>query len=249
MKRNRTIGIRLAATSKAAKWTAWAWHFASRFHLHADPSDMALLLAVRGGRTSVAIQERWLHQAFHYRPRFHWQINLSPVSRVVQSFARQMSVFNSALVVSQRSALQASVVAKSVAPPPGMAYLQPLAQAVGWTRHEFSMQLERRFLERQSSVSTRTTERLVHRSNRVEQVGVIERTLTLRRDPMAAMRSVVETLSRANAQTPDTRRPSFPMPSAPTVGMPALNVDQLADQVIRQIDRRVIARRERMGRT
>jgi hypothetical protein len=31
--------------------------------------------------------------------------------------------------------------------------------------------------------------------------------------------------------------------------MAAINVDQLADQVIRQIDRRVIARRERMGRT
>jgi hypothetical protein len=30
--------------------------------------------------------------------------------------------------------------------------------------------------------------------------------------------------------------------------MPAIKVDQLVDQVIRQIDRRVIARRERLGR-
>jgi len=36
-----------------------------------------------------------------------------------------------------------------------------------------------------------------------------------------------------------------PAPQATT--MPALNVDQIANQVIQQIDRRVIARRERMG--
>jgi hypothetical protein len=31
--------------------------------------------------------------------------------------------------------------------------------------------------------------------------------------------------------------------------LPPINVDQLAEQVIHQIDRRIIARRERMGRT
>jgi hypothetical protein len=246
----RTRAKRLAAKSGTAKWTAWATRFRSRFQRHAGALSQALLLHVRSSRTSLMIEERWLHPTFHFRPQFYWQTGGSQVSHISQTFSRQTSFLNMARVVLRTGVPPETVLARSAPPPARVERTGTPIQMLNSTRHELATLLERRFLERRDSVSTQTTERLVHRLTRVERLGAIERTMTLRRDPVAAMKSVVEHISRPNAAALEQQgRRSFPAPLAPRGDMPAINVDQLADQVIRQIDRRVIARRERMGRT
>ena len=73
--------------------------------------------------------------------------------------------------------------------------------------------------------------------------------LTTRKVLRLAAQEVVSAAPRA-AQTSVTGpagsgMPATPWPPSPT---PPVNIEQLADQVVRQIDRRIIAARERMGR-
>jgi hypothetical protein len=85
---------------------------------------------------------------------------------------------------------------------------------------------------------------LVARARRVVRLSSAEPRMALRRDV-----GVATGASPTRAAPPDfgwseplaARRISPPTPP------PVLNVEQLAKQVLKQIDRQVIARRERMG--
>jgi hypothetical protein len=89
---------------------------------------------------------------------------------------------------------------------------------------------------------------MILRSQRTESSTVFERSMTLRCDPAPTARSAAEFLPNAHASAGEIANRSFPVQRQQTV-LPPINVDQLAEQVIHQIDRRIIARRERMGRT
>jgi hypothetical protein len=240
---------RTSATRIAAKWTAWASRFEFRFQRYAGAYGMALLLHLRGSRTSVMIAERLLSPVLQFCPQFHWSFAGSPCLRASKVFAEQVNLLTHARLVMEAGARPETVVVRSATSRTvSSVWTRTLMGAVDTARRNFSTLLERRFVERRDSLSTQTSERLVHRSNRVEQLGVVERTMTLRRDHAAAMKSGVESIALANSRTPEDPRRTLPQiqPTRPT--MPAINVDQLADHVIRQIDRRIIARRERMGR-
>jgi hypothetical protein len=125
----------------------------------------------------------------------------------------------------------------------------PIQRLFHHTREGIATVIERRYAERRDSrTSMRTLERLVERKQRMEQRQAIERTMTLRRDRVVEIRQEIEKAARLNGSPLDQERRRAAAPAL-RQEMPAVNVNQLADQVIRQIDRRVIARRERMGRS
>jgi hypothetical protein len=240
---------RTETTRRLAKWTAWAARFESRFYRHAGPYHMALLLHVRNSRTSVLIEERWLRPILQVRPQIHWKTGGTSFATTNQVFNKQVNFLSHARAAKEAGRRPETVLAMLAAPASveSRERAQALTRVIDGTRREFGVLLERRFVQRRDTLATRSTERLVHRSERVERIGVSERTLTLRRDATAAMKSSIEASVLAKSRAVDDRRMQTPVaPAQPT--MSAINVDQLADQVIRQIDRKVIARRERMGR-
>jgi hypothetical protein len=92
---------------------------------------------------------------------------------------------------------------------------------------------------------TEIPRRLTQRIQRVNEVFVTAPQMALRKEvraPVAPKHVPPETLDEQSSFERGSRPP--PMRA---MTMPAVNVEQLADRVLKQIDRRVVARRERMG--
>ena len=85
-----------------------------------------------------------------------------------------------------------------------------------------------------------TTARLTHRGRR-EELPVHTRPTALAPSPVAVAAAAVRAASAGSAAAP---APWAPPPSPP----PAIDVTALTSQVMQQIDRRLVAYRERMGR-
>jgi hypothetical protein len=87
-------------------------------------------------------------------------------------------------------------------------------------------------------------ERLARQSQRVEQRAATPATaVVLQRPPMATMPAAIMTeqpSSFSNAPVPSSQHN--------TMSPPGINLEQLTDQIARQLDRRVVAMRERLGR-
>jgi hypothetical protein len=212
---------------------------------------MALLLYLRGSRTAVKIEQRWLRPILDFRPQLHWWMTESSFSSANRVFLSQLNFLTRAqMMMTQPSARQGTIPVQNFVYPTAVSErTQALMRVVDRSQREFATLFERRFVERRDTVSLRTSERLVHRCDRVERVAVHERTMTLRREPGIATSAPAEVASRPSVGSPDYRRRAFSPAPPPPTAMPNINVNELTDQVIRQIDRRVIARRERMGRT
>jgi hypothetical protein len=104
--------------------------------------------------------------------------------------------------------------------------------------------VEESTLNRTQTRSSEFLRAAVHRTKRVEQ-AVVMRKLVLahaagaRSDEMPENRRALNDWTLATAEVPAHVR----APSSPPV-----NVDQIADTVMRQLDRRLVSWRERMGR-
>ena len=102
--------------------------------------------------------------------------------------------------------------------------------------------LIRETLQTQAREVMRRTQRFEHRI--AETVA-----LTMRKVfPLAAQEGVLAPARAAQmavSASPGFGMPATPWPPSPA---PAVSIERLADQVVRQIDRRIIAARERMGR-
>ncbi len=209
---------------------------------------MSLLLCLRSSRVAVKIEQRWLRPILDFRPQLHWWMTESSFSSANRVFLSQLNFLTRAQMLTQLSARPETIPVQNLVFPRAVSErTHALLRVVDHSQREFATLLERRSVERRDTVSLRTSERLVHRCDRVERMAVHERTMTLHRQPGAITTSAVEVASRPGARMPGDR-PTY-LPAPPPPAMPNINVNELTDQVIRQIDRRVIARRERMGRT
>lgn len=233
---------------RVARWNTWSSLLKSRYHRHADVFRMALLLYLRSSRTAVKIEQRWLRPILDFRPQLQWWMTESSFFSANRVFLSQLNFLTRAQMITQPSARPEAIpVQNLVFPRAVFERTHALMRVVDRSQREFATLLERRFVERQESVSVRTAERLVHRCDRVERVAVQQRTMTLHRDTKVATSAPTEVASRpAMGTSLDRQRTYSP---APPPALPNINVNELTDQVIRQIDRRVVARRERMGRT
>jgi hypothetical protein len=206
------------------------------------------LLRSSNSRTSLLLRQRWLRLVLASRLQLSLSIACPQFPQLHQVFAKNIS----------GAAARPSLIA--VTNRPETVLLRHTRFAVGTTRHRHSLTrlvdsrielqktFQRHFVERAQVTSPRTTERLIHRSQRTEHRTAFERNMTLRRDPAPTARSAVEFLPNTRAGASEITDRSFPVQRQQTI-LPPINVDQLAEQVIHQIDRRIIARRERMGRT
>lgn len=235
-----------ARTRKTTKWAAWASRIASRFYRRPGTLHLAVVLHQRNSRASVVIENRWLH-AFHFHPQFYWSIAMSRFLRADQIFAKQMNLLTPVGVAGRAGPRREPALLEVAGQGAPVEKTRVLTKVDRNARREFASLLERRFVEKRDGHATRTAERLALRSNRIERFSFNERTMTLRGDSASVVSPAAKSvLSTASASTGMRQTSSHSEPRPPAA--PAINVDQLAEQVIRQIDRRVIARRERIGR-
>ena len=123
-----------------------------------------------------------------------------------------------------------------------------MAQAIARTQKEYlSTDFHRRLLVHRQNDLTEVSRRLTHRTERRHELSEV-----------TELRQLVSLRKQAPTPAPSQPRagaaPEFApversihAPAFSEIGMPAVNVEQLANQVMKHIDRRVIARRERMG--
>jgi hypothetical protein len=230
------------------KWALWAERFKARFDRRAGALELALLLHVRANSVALSIVERWLRPAVNYAPQLYLSIRESQVPQVSRAFARHTNVVNHSHAAMPGSLRPEPMRLRDLIAPPRAETRTTLIPRVNGERQEFASILARRFPARRDSVDTRTLERLLHRSERVERSAMPHQSAMLLRSPAPVFQSAPDATLQPNIRAAEEHR-SFPPIAHPSpAAAPPINVEQLADQVIRQIDRRVVARRERMGR-
>lgn len=102
--------------------------------------------------------------------------------------------------------------------------------------------LVRKSLETQAREVMRRTQRFEHR---IAETVVLTTRKVL---PLTAQEAVAPAARAAQMAVSVPAGSAMPATPWPPSAAPALNIEQLADQVVRHIDRRIIAARERMGR-
>jgi hypothetical protein len=208
---------------------------------------MALVLHACAGRNFTFIQERRLLRMLHFRPQLHWSIFAPQFSRLIQSFARQESFFTQAGAVLEKRAPSETVLLEKTAVAIFTERTHALMRVISNTRRESAALLERHFLERRESQFSQVTRELAGRAQRIERMQAPPVGMHLRREQPAVHSETGGRLA-AREKFPETARSSVLQPPGPQFAVPAINVDQLTEHVIRQLDRQIVARRERMGR-
>jgi len=210
---------------------------------------MALMLHLNRARAGTILEQRWTRQLFHFGARLHWSILPSKFSQIVSAVPA---------VIPGRAE-----IAKIQAPArhTHATRLETLMRVVAGSRQELGKvllrqqagtALERRFSLRERAgaqfhTSARATEH--YRSHRTERVLASPMAMTLRREHVGvASRESREVPAIQERPSAVVRRDDLPPSLQQAAAAAAINLDQMADHVIRQLDRRVVARRERMGR-
>lgn len=123
-----------------------------------------------------------------------------------------------------------------------------ISEPITRSRNErFGVDLHLRSLIKRQDEMTDVVRKLTRRTQRrheLSEFSELRQSMALRKTPPthSGSRAPVETTVELTSLGRPNRLPSFP-----ELNMPAINVEEIANQVIKQIDRRVIARRERLG--
>lgn len=239
------VGIR----RKLAKWAGWGLRLQARFCRRSGTFRTAMLLHLRHARAGAILEQRWTRQLLHFGTRLHWSILTFEFSKNIPAVP-QAGPGRTEIASMQGQARHAPA-----------ARLETMMKAVAGPRHELSKvllrqqagtALERRFslrerVDAQFHSSTRATEN--HHSHRTERVLPSPMVMTLRREHVAVTNPESRKAPAVQERSSAIARPgSLPPSLQQAAAAAAINLDQMADHVIRQLDRRVVARRERMGR-
>lgn len=245
------------------RWAAWVSQLLARHERWTDAQRLPFQLHVRLCRTPLLLYQRWL--SFH--TQVHPQLNLSIAAcgvwniATTDAYAPQMvflqsigSVIQKSLLLETKRRAQRSGVLpqqfefRKAAPAPLKVDRPQLAMTLATARMRteyLSSILHHNSWMRQESEFTQVSRRLTQRAQRVNEVSPVGPQMSLRKETMvtaASTRSASETMQEHSS----FERKGSPQ-TVPAMVVPQLNVEQLANQVLKQIDRRVIARRERMG--
>jgi hypothetical protein len=263
MRRRKAIRPLPVITSR---WTTWAAQFAQRHGRMTDVSRLHLLLRMPAlARTLVLLQQRWLATNFNIQPQLNLLLSNSNAwnARTSNLYATQMTLLKSISIAmaGSRTAATATGSPRADLPLSSFAHRQrAAADTASQSRPQSAMTLA---IKRTAAEHLATTVNQNFRVQRQANFMEVSKLLTerVRRlndsvaappPPMAfrtspAVRVTPQHLpAEAMVQASTFERRSSPG-SLPAMAIPALNVEQLTDQVLKQIDRRVIARRERMG--
>jgi hypothetical protein len=261
MKRRKKIHPVPVITSR---WTAWATQLASRRARLPDAPRLPLPLHATLGRTLVLLYQRSAAFQTLLQPQLKlsisgssaWNIGTTNVYAPQLVFLKSLTSFiqRSLTSITERDTQQAVARPaifefRRAMPAPFPQEVLPqvaMTLAIARTRAEqLSTTLQRHYSIRQEADLTEVSRRLTRRLQRVHEVSVIRPPMALRKETSpGAMPKHLPSEAMAEQGTFERRGSSQ---SVQAMAMPALNVEQLASQVLKQIDRRVIARRERMG--
>jgi hypothetical protein len=221
----------------------------ARFCRRSGIFRMALLVHLHRGHAGTILEQRWIRQLFQFGARLHWSILPFKFSQI--AFAASPAIPGRAGIARMQGSARHARATR----------LETLMRVVAGPRQELSKvllrqqsgtALERRFSFRERAdaqfhTSARATEH--HHSHRTERVLASPMAMTLRREHVAVASRESREVPALRERSSAIARPGAPPPShQQAAAAAAINLDQMADHVIRQLDRRVVARRERMGR-
>jgi hypothetical protein len=236
----------------ASRWARWASRLTSRFARQVDTFRMSLMLHASVNRMFWMVGKRWLLSTVFWRQYLQLALSGSPVAFFSPIRAQQISFFTGPFsgpavrVREQRAQITAFTGAVNAAPArilsaPVTASFITTKRSRIYAWEDSVAELVRGFrIARAERVEFQATDvkRLVHRSERQEDTTVLRAAMTLRREGTVITAAAVPAAQTLSAEQ---HRPT-------TASGSPINVDLLTEHVIRQIDRRVIARKERMGR-
>ncbi len=248
----------------ASRWTAWASQLAARRERWTDASRLPLPLHATLGRTLVLLSQRWLSFQNRIQPQLKlsisacnvWNIGPANVYAPQMAFLKLFAGFiqRSLVLETERNRQQAVVrqtlfeFRRAVSAPFVKEDVPQVAMtlAIARTRAEhLSATFQRHFSIRQEADLTEVSRKLTQRLQRTHEESVIRSPMALRREALVGATPKKVSAEAMPEHGSFERRSS--QQGVPAMAMPELNVEHLANQVLKQIDRRVIARRERMG--
>jgi hypothetical protein len=239
---------------------AWPGAAGMRFHLRQSPvrwmrERLWLLTRIEPRvRVNVNLRNEVHFSSTAATPLFARVIFSSTAStplsaRVIQRYATMRAHVRTAeprLASSQAPVIRPEISGRKAAPGrqvPLESRVWPRSARTTMPAHPFS---------RQPSNESPIIARLAQRARRNDGVPIDLPARLVRRPAPASATTISNGLSERGAAATATnysRSGSLPaQPFQPPVSPPPVNVERLADQVLRQLDRRLIASRERMGR-
>lgn len=257
MKTGKTIQPLLNA---ATPWSAWALRLMARHRRWADAPRATLLLHARLSRMQSQLMQRFL--SFH--ADFHTLVNATIDCRGTHSLAqlpagaRQMQFNPVRNLLRSPGAQTAQLVQQADTPARRLEFRRAALPAMMALQRAVMLASIGPAPEQQRTQISRPQMRLRNDADQTPVARLLARRL---RHPSDESSKRIAMALRREAVSPATSRlPSAGMPADrrlfeqqvhrigdATAAPPAVNVEQLASQVLKHIDRRVIARRERMG--
>jgi hypothetical protein len=226
----------------------------ARHERWAEAPDLALVLLRRLGQLPIRIYQSWLSLHNRFDPNFSLSLVDAPATgQVERSVTEQVFVHlftqfeerHARLQNPARSTILGSRVARhSRLPRPVAPFVRQSMLPVSEQRLELSTGTDRQRADRRETKVTEISRRLAERVQRVPETLPQPAPMALRSEFRAVRRAPAfeETSGPTRWQDP----PNRPLRVPPTA-VPPVNIDQLTVQVLKQIDRRVVARRERLG--
>ncbi|HET8782141.1 MAG TPA: hypothetical protein VFM63_06970 [Pyrinomonadaceae bacterium] len=244
---------------------AWAARFQQRYARFTDCSRLRMLLYVPAlARTLLFLQQRRLSSSVNLHPQLNLSLNQKNVlNRWTNNVsAPQMTLVNLLSLANFAARADAGESRTPFAGPPSSLaedvrrtrYVSDydnhqrlaLALAVNRTSSHLVTTLSQKFqVQRQAQVRELATV-LTQRVKRISEPAMMQTPMALHSPAATRTAAAQSSVEVMRSRDPFERRnglTSIP----PSIAPPALNVEHLADEVMKQIDRRVIARRERMG--
>jgi hypothetical protein len=240
----------------------WALQLIQRFGRFGEARHMQMLLCVPVAAGSLVLLQRRMTSFVRIRPQVNISIDQHNATNFWTTFnSSQMTLLKVLSLANDakrarndesfgRTTLRTSQVLevlRSSRHVREVEHRQHVSQtlATRWSSTDLSTMVSQKFLVQRETQFREVSTQLTQRLKRISEL-VVEPVPKALRTPqpnrVATAEVVAEMLKQRDVfQSPTTAK------HGPQVMQPPLNVELLADQVMKQIDRRVIARRERMG--
>lgn len=251
----------------ASRWMAWASQLTARHGRWADVPTLPLVLSMPASSRMLLLQQKWLSSYLriqsqlnlYFSPANVWrgttpldaphlafikpQIKLLSFIAAIRSSRMPGTVPRTQLASEHQTLLRSNRGVTASLTREKLPQL-PMTLAMARTKAEhLSTMLHRHSSMRQEPGFTEVSSLLTRRVQRVSEVSLDRPQLGLRKEFQFVATPQIPAEAMLEQGSFERRSSSHNVPSLAM----SVDVEQLANQVMKQIDRRVIARRERMG--
>jgi hypothetical protein len=230
---------------------AWATQLRQRYVRFADFQRLRMLLYVPAlARTLVSLQQRWFTSLVHLHPQLNLSLKEQSVvnawtNHVTAPRLTLLNVFSLAHLAATSSSAHNELRRTRYIRDYEDHQRLALTLAINRTSSDLTTTFSQKFhVQREARVREIST-LLTQRVKRISEPAAPQTPLALRA-PVASRATAAEPALEVMRSRDGFERRNAPV-TMPAQASPAINVEMLANEVMKQIDRRVIARRERMG--